>query len=264
MIRLRLDGRVGWNPVEPFRARRHRLPSGAEGCEGVRWHAWRQPTLHRPTKLRTRFTWTVFLLSFLTICAIWWIDRQLSGPLRAWAELRAEGMATRAVYTAIQEILAAQIGEEDVIRLIPGDGNQTAWTYDWGLLHRVDSELTQRIHQALQAETAERIPVPVGEILGVDLFSAAGPFLPVRVLAAGRVATDVRFDFRSQGINQVLHEIYVHVDIDMRVIAPLIEESFAVSQRVPLSTILIQGEVPPVFVNWSGGLGDLQASWPVQ
>lgn len=187
---------------------------------------------------------------------LWWIDRQLSRPLKEWAELQVRNIGQRAITGAIQEILSSELeltGQE-FIRQLPTTAEGTAaWQYDWSKLHKLDAEITWRILQSLNTLVEERIPVPLGEILGIDILAGSGPLLPVRILPGGAVATEIRFVFQSVGINQVLHEIAVHVDLKMRVIAPMVSDDFHVTQRIPLSTIVLQGKVPQVFVNWGSG-----------
>ena len=93
----------------------------------------------------------------------------------------------------------------------------------------------------------------MGELLGVDILAGAGPLIPVRIKPGGAVSSDVEFVFTAVGINQVLHEIVVRTDVQMRVIAPLVSDEFRVSQRIPLSTVILQGRVPQVFVEWKSG-----------
>lgn len=212
----------------------------------------------RPRLSRARLvvTWTLFFFAFFSLATVWWIDKQLSRPLRQWAELEVRNLGQRAITSAVHEVLSAEFEstEPEFIRQLPtGRDGTAAWQYDWTRLHRLDAEITLRILESLDSLLEERIPVPLGELLGIDIFAGAGPLLPIRILPAGALSTEIRFVFQSVGINQVLHEIAVHVNLQMRVVAPLVSEDFHVSQRVPLSTVILQGEVPDVFVAWGSG-----------
>lgn len=212
----------------------------------------------RPTVSRARLliTWTLFFFTLLSLSTVWWVDRQLSRPLKQWAELQVRNTGQRAITSAIQEILSSEmeLTGQEFIRPLPTTAEGTAaWQYDWSKLHRLDAEITWRILQSLNTLVDERIPVPLGELLGVDILAGAGPLLPVRILPAGAISTELHFVFQSVGINQVLHEIAVHVDLDMRVIAPMVSDEFHVTQRIPLSTVVLQGKVPDTFINWGSG-----------
>lgn len=223
----------------------------------IRFVAVRPPSM-RPALSRARvfLIWALFFFVLLSMVTLWWFDRQLSRPLREWAELQVRNIGQRAITGAIQEILSSEmeLAGEEFVRQLPTSADGTAaWQYDWSKLHRLDAEITWRILQSLSTLLEERIPVPMGELLGIDILAGAGPLIPVRILPAGAVGTELQFVFTSVGINQVLHEIAVHVDLTMRVIAPMVSEDVHVTQRIPLSTILLQGRVPQVFVEWHSG-----------
>lgn len=212
------------------------------------------------SRARVVFTWAVFFFVVISMLTVWWMDRQLSRPLKDWAELRVRTLGQRAITSAIQEILATEMEtmDHEVIRQLSGGPDGTAaWAYDWARLHRVDAEITWRIMQNLDQQLSEDIPVPLGELLGIEFLAGAGPLMPVRIVPAGATSTELRFVFRSVGINQVLHQIAVWVNLRMRVIAPMVSDNFEVTQEIPLSTVILQGRVPQVFVNWgSGSLDD--------
>lgn len=216
----------------------------------------------RPTLSRARLfiTWALFFFILFSMITLWWVDRQLSRPLRQWAELQVRNIGQRAITGAIQEILSSELelSSGEFVRQLPTTSDGTAaWQYDWSKLHRLDSEITWRVLQTLSTLVEESIPVPMGELLGIDILAGSGPLIPVRILPGGAVSTELQFVFTSVGINQVLHEIAVHIDLQMRVIAPMVSNDFHVSQRIPLSTIVLQGRVPQVFVEWnSGSMGD--------
>lgn len=212
----------------------------------------------RPVLSRARLvlTWSLFFFVVLSMVTLWWVDRQLSRPLRHWAELQVRNIGQRAITAAIQEVLAAEAdfaGEAFVRQLPTGADGTAAWQYDWAKLHRLDAAITWRVLESMNGLREERIPVPMGELLGIDILAGSGPAIPVRILPVGSVATELQFVFTSVGINQVLHEIAVVVDLHMRVIAPLVSDDIRVSQRIPLSTIVLQGHVPQVFVEWQSG-----------
>lgn len=212
----------------------------------------------RPTLSRARLfiTWTLFFLVVFSMVTLWWADRQLSRPLRQWAELQVRNIGQRAITSAVQDILAndGDLVRAEFVRMLPSASDGTAaWQYDWALLHRLETEITGRVLETLNALVIENIRVPLGELLGVDILAGAGPMVPVRIKPGGAVSSDVEFVFTAVGINQVLHEIAVRMEVQMRVIAPLVSDEFQVSQRIPLSTVILQGKVPQVFVEWKSG-----------
>lgn len=216
---------------------------------------------HRPrrpiiSRARLILTWGIFFFVVLSVVTVWWVDRQLSRPLKDWAELQVQNLGQRAATTAMQEVLSAQMGnfEQQFVHLLDtGEDGRPAWRFDWAKLNIIQAELTTRVLQNLDTMLDEDIPVPLGTLLGMDLFAGFGPLVPAKIVPAGGIATDLQITFESAGINQVRHHIELVVELDMRVIAPLVSSDIYVRERFPLDTIILQGDVPQVYLNWGSG-----------
>jgi sporulation protein YunB len=216
----------------------------------------KKPTV---SKNRLVFTWTVFILVLVCLIFMWWVDHQLSRPLKSWAELRIKTLGQRAITEAVQGILSEVGGDfqDDLIRKISEDQDlNVAWSYDWVKLNKIDAEITSRVLENLDKQLEERIPVPLGELLGIQLLAGSGPAVGVRIVPAGTISTELRFTFQSVGINQVLHQIGIFIDMKMRVIAPMVASDVHVTEEIPISTVIFQGKVPEVFVEWGSGSMD--------
>lgn len=216
---------------------------------------------HRPrrpiiSRARVILTWGVFFFILLSVITVWWVDRQLSRPLKDWAELQVQNLGQRAATTAMQEVLTAQMGsfeEQFMQRLGVDEDGRMAWRFDWAKLNMIQTELTTRVLQNLDAMLDEDIPVPLGTLLGMDLLAGMGPLVPAKIVPAGGISTDLQIIFESAGINQVRHHIELVVELDMRVIAPMVSSDIYIREQFPLDTIILQGDVPQVYLNWGSG-----------
>ena len=62
------------------------------------------------------------------------------------------------------------------------------------------------------------------------------------------------------GINQIKHTIFLLVEARLKVVVPLMSKEFPVRTRIPLSSMVIVGDVPDVYWMWGqkdGLLGGL-------
>ncbi|HEX6971734.1 MAG TPA: sporulation protein YunB, partial [Limnochordia bacterium] len=136
--------------------------------------------------------------------------------------------------------------------------NALGLTYRWGELNRLQSAAIKAVIAHLEANSFQTVPLPLGELTGLGVLAGMGPRVRITIAAVGGVQADTRFDFRAAGINQVLHSIYLELRVEMRVLAPLVSAQFPIEQRVPLVSVVLQGDVPAVYLNWSGGMEELQ------
>lgn len=223
-----------------------------------------KPGIAFPAMSRGKIVTMTLLLSltFLLLVITWLAERQLQGPVTAWAQTKAINIATSAIANAVDTALTTTAGGRLVKQMSLGSDQPFVLTYDWNALHKIKTEVTRSVLTALDELSQEEAPVPIGQLSGLSAIGAAGPVMHIRIIPVGAVVSDMRFDLQAQGINQVLHRIYIDLKVQMQVVAPFIQNVFEVHEQVPVTTELIQGEVPATFINWSGNLDDLQAIMP--
>jgi len=165
----------------------------------------------------------VTLLVLGMVVASWVVDRQLQGPIRAWAQTVAENLASRAVAVAVRDRVAPSLAGTPLSQpLYDGSGRLQGITYATGAITRIASEAALHIHDQLEAAAAAQLPVPLGQILGLDFLAAAGPRVGVRVVPAGSVEVTPRATFQAAGINQTLHRILLEVTVHVQVVIPFV------------------------------------------
>ena len=68
----------------------------------------------------------------------------------------------------------------------------------------------------------------------------------------GNVKTDLRSEFKAQGINQTLHRIYLQVNCDVQIVTPFEAISKGISNQVLLMENVIIGNIPDTYYNLEG------------
>lgn len=204
--------------------------------------------------LRARIAVAFFCLATLLATGLWVVDVALREPIRAWAEARAVNLATRAIAQVVAQHLAPELSDRQLVTpVLDSSGRISGFQYAMGEINRLESQAAQLIEQRLSQLSQERLLVPMGQMTGIHWLAAAGPSVPVRIIPVGHVRTNPKTDFKAVGINQVLHRIYVDVDLTMRVVTPLIDTAFPVNHQIVLTERIIIGEVPQFFMQWGGG-----------
>lgn len=91
-----------------------------------------------------------------------------------------------------------------------------------------------------------------GSFTGFKLLSGRGPGIKIRISSVGEVATDLRSEFVSQGINQTLHRVYLQVDTKVNILTPFDNIEKEISNQVLLMENVIMGEIPSTYYNLEG------------
>ena len=164
-----------------------------------------------------------------------------------YAEKYADNIANKLVNEAVQSVYndgrysdLSEINEGDV---------KTIET-DTAKINRLKSELNQTIQDNMLG--SETVYIPLGSALGFYFLSGIGPKIPVKICPISIVDTDIRDEFKSAGINQVYHKIYLDVSVEMSFVGLLMSETQTIKTTNLISETVIIGDTPQYY-----GTGDI-------
>jgi len=214
---------------------------------------WRGPQRRAGLSRGQRAALAAVAAALLLVTASWLADAVVRPPLRRWAASKAVNVGTAAIAGAVQEELLPLIDGEPLFRPVTdAQGQLVLIDYNMARINQIAAAAAHAIGDALQQLGGVELPVPLGQLTGLDLLAGAGPAVPVRIVPIGSVVVEPRSDFTSAGINVIHHRLYVHVRVDMKVVAPYIDADFPVAQDIVLANHIIPGRVPHVFVGVEG------------
>jgi len=263
---------AGW-PAKPagtagFKPRRVRWTARASGWRpkpgGGREASGRWRT-RRPRRLKRLHVWliAVLALTFLFLQTFAFFDKHLKDPLLFLAKVRITQIASEAINTAIAERFSDQ---EEAGKLIQWQKNEsgkiTGFLIDYKEHLRITADTIRVVERVLKEK--EEVPehIPIGHALNSPLLSSIGPRIAVRFQPAGAVKVDVNTRQMDAGINMLLVEVYIHIRTDIAVIIPFDEAPETVETEIPISYLLVVGDVPMYYYDNKGnpiGNGAAQA-----
>ena len=116
-------------------------------------------------------------------------------------------------------------------------------------INSVTREVVKKTQEILSVKVKEGISVPYLAFSGISFISGYGKTFKLKTLSVSSVLCEFVSDFKSVGINQTLHSIYVEiiakVNIDCMFSSNLQESS---SKILICETILV-GKVPETYLN---------------
>lgn len=119
-------------------------------------------------------------------------------------------------------------------------------------IDEITSDIAIYIQEALENSETSKVKLSIGSFTGIKILSGTGPDMNIKLSSTGEVATDLRSEFVSQGINQTIHRIYLQIDCTVNILTPFktIEES--ISNQVLLAENVIIGQIPSTYYNFEG------------
>ncbi len=94
--------------------------------------------------------------------------------------------------------------------------------------------------------------IPLGSLTGNGFLTNLGPIIPVKMSFLGQVSSNLKTRVTSYGINNLLLELYIQVEVKEKISLPKTSDVATVKVEAPLSIKIISGIVP----NYYGGVID--------
>ncbi|TFE24290.1 sporulation protein YunB [Cohnella luojiensis] len=246
----------GGSPVKPaprkFRSRRGiSIPGGGSGYQPAKKWSSQRPRRKIPRK----HVWliTILVLLFFVIQGISFLDRELRQPLMFLAKLRVTQMATEAINTAIKQEIAQTTDSDKMIQWkTTPEGKISGFLMDYKEQMRITAKTTEVVTRVLKEH--EDIPerIPIGHALNSPFISSIGPSVSVKFHPSSAVKVDVETEQSEAGINMVLVEAFVRIRTEIAVIIPFDKEPEVLETKIPLSYVLVVGDVPTYYYDNNG------------
>jgi len=196
--------------------------------------------------------WLVtFLLVFLSVYSFWFVESHLKPTLLTIAEARATLIATQTINNVINEKISTVIDPQSLITVRVDDHGKVVLIQPNAMeFNKLAADTTIKVQDGLRAITAEKIYIPIGQVLGSQLIASWGPNIVVTIIPVGTVQVNVVDKFEQAGINQTRHMVYLMATTTVRIVIPLVSQSVSVNTQVPIAEYVVVGEVPNTYVQF--------------
>lgn len=216
---------------------------------------WRKRFKSRaPKKRRKRIIFFIIvLLVFLMLQSFLYIDRNLKQPLMNIASFRIKQIATQSINKAITDRIALNVDMEKLIDWQKDhNGKTTGFMLNYNEHMSIQSKTVEIVEGTLEQLQQSPEYVPLGQAMNSALLSTFGPDIPLRMVPAGAVKVELKTRQTEAGINNVLVEIYIDIVTEVAVIIPFASHAETVQVEVPISYVLIAGDVPLYYFDNKG------------
>ncbi|MCQ2009378.1 MAG: sporulation protein YunB [Sporolactobacillus sp.] len=96
--------------------------------------------------------------------------------------------------------------------------------------------------------------IPLGQVLNNALLSNYGPRVPVEMDVVSNVESDIRWNYKNEGINNTLFMLYLDVKIKVDVIVPFEMKTKTIVQHIPLGGKGLSPGVPYYYSSNGSGI----------
>ena len=177
------------------------------------------------------------------------LDHAVRPVVITMAQYQARVSSILAINEAVlQELEDEQTSYEDLVTITRDEtGAVTSVETDAAAINRVKARLTDAVSAHLAALELEEVEVPLGTLLGWQIFAGRGPTIRFQVVPASFVESNITSTLESAGINQTQHKILMEFTVEMSAIIPGYTTSVKVNTQVSIADTLIIGAVPEFY-----------------
>lgn len=169
------------------------------------------------------------------------------------AKVRVKQVATQAINKAITEQVARKSESEKLIDWkMNGDGKISGFMLNYAEHMSITSETINTVQNTFSEIKDIPENIPIGHALNSAIISSFGPKVPVRFEPVGAVKVELSTRERNAAINMVLVEVYIKVVAEVSIIIPFDSEPELVETEIPISYLLVVGDVPMYYYDSSG------------
>lgn len=135
------------------------------------------------------------------------------------------------------------------------DGRITALKTNMSEINRLKTDILNRINDEILAMDTSGLGIPLGSLILPEILSGRGPGIPVQVLSIRNSDASFTSAFHAAGINQTLHQLNLHISVDVAVLVLGRTNYFTVTSQVVVAETIIVGQVPDTYLNTGGNYG---------
>ncbi|MGG3625988.1 sporulation protein YunB [Bacillus gobiensis] len=205
------------------------------------------------------FIYSLILLLFFNICTFVIVDRIIEPMLMKVAKIEVKSIATDAINGAIEKNREKIDINKLIVRHSQGDGKNSPISFNPSVYQDFLTGLTKDIHEEIGKKTnhfseanddekeLKVYYIPLGAATGNTIFANTGPKIPIEMMLAGTVESQLKTNTKSEGINNVWLEILVELNVDIQVIIPSLTSEEPMKTTVKIGDYFFPGEVPEYY-----------------
>jgi len=204
----------------------------------------------QPLRRNRRLVFCLLALSFV-LYLFFLVERQIRPIILKIMEYECSRFAMNAFSEAADE--NAILHPENYARLYDvvynDDGTVAMVTADAQVVNVVQAELSEIVTQKLRQMGDTPLQIPLGTLLGMQIFAGRGPKIALKVTPESYVDTEIYDTVETAGINQVKLTLFARFTMNMNAALSGYSVSVSVSNDQFLGQVLLVGEVPQMYVN---------------
>lgn len=188
------------------------------------------------------------ILIVIVILTIYHILSSIDPIFEGLCTAKAQGIATEITNKKTSDVLV-NYNYNDIVELSKNENQDNILKTDVALINKIASDIALEIQAELEKIEKKDIEIPMGALLGNQYFAGMGPNIKIKIISVGDIKTEMKTEFKSAGINQTMHRIYLEIECNISILTSYKTINRAIKNQVLLVETVIVGDVPETYLN---------------
>lgn len=190
----------------------------------------------------------IFLALALIFGLLVMLNERLGPIVQSAVAQQTAQVSVQTVNRAVQRVLDESPLPENYLSILRGtDGTIQSIDTDAASVNQLKTRLNLSIQQALGELENCSVAIPVGSLLGGNLFRGFGPKVHFRFTVTANAFCNLVSQFDSAGINQSRHTLSLAVTTEIYAMIPGRSEKNVTETTFPIAETVIVGKVPSIY-----------------
>ena len=203
-----------------------------------------------------RFALCALVLTALLLFSLVKLEQKIRPVARSMAEYECKERAVRWMQTAVADCLqnSPELLEDLYILRYDETGQVQSAVGDAARLTRLQYALESDLTQSMEEGEAD-FSIPLGTLLGLQLFSGRGPDISVKVIPLSHIESRVLTGFVSAGVNQTKLQTDLVFSMELCAVLAGMQVETTAQSTICVAQLLIVGETPQFYLQGADSSG---------
>lgn len=207
----------------------------------------------KKNKKSYKFIFIAFLLVSVFLIVYFYYNKVICDQIFKICGDYAYSCSSDCVNSAVLISLNGNISYDDLIKVEKNsNGEITLITTDSYKVNSINRQVSNNTSVLLKEKLSKGVPIPSFALSGISFLSGYGSVINLKTINTVSVVCDFFSTFKSVGINQTLHSLYLEVESTVNIQVPFNNKKEVCVTKILLSESVLVGKVPEIYLN--GGL----------
>lgn len=201
-------------------------------------------------RLKKKRRFTILLILLIIICGYLYYHNLICAQIFRYCSDYSYSSSTDSVNKAVLNNLKDNVKYSDLILVDKNDnGDITLMSVNSYKVNMINREISLEASKILSEKLKNGIPIPCLAFTGVEMLSGYGKSVNIKTANVISVKSDFASTFKSVGLNQTLHSIYVEVVCEVIIELPFNSKTSQYKTSVLIGETILVGKVPDTYLN---------------